>query len=352
MSIPEFITSPPNLRHYVWVSVEIPRPELIAVTDQPDHASAEPPAEWTEPERAMWVAFRNGGELDLRDPDPTQNIPASGADWGAKRTLRAEVISQILLQPPRVELGNPDRFRLTGARISGKLDLGCGAVIAFLFSYCRFDDSINLSDASAAFVGFTHCYFPGIMADRLKCSGPVWLDQSESPGLTDLEDSVIQGEVSLVGVKLHGQEDAHRVCVCGATINGDLFLTNAVISGHIGLHSTIVNGSISFDATEITGNPLTVKGRLVKVAGDVSALNSFKSMGQFNMEGAYIGGQLLLRGANLSNHGGTVLDLDHARIELGLYAREIVTDGKILIHHANVGCQVAFVDACLSHPKV
>jgi hypothetical protein len=231
----------------------------------------------------MWVAFRSGNDLDLRDPDPTQNNPASDKDWGTKRTLRAEVVSQILLHPPRVELGHANRFVVIGAHVSGQLDLGCGLVTAFLFDYCRFDEPINLNDASAEFVGFIHCFFPDLQANRLKCSGPVWLYHSESLGTIDLEDSLIQGEVDLTEVKLQGKDTAHCVCLCGANINGNVLIPQAVISGTVGFRGTEVNGSVFLSASEITGDPLAIDARLAKVTGDVSALGGFKSKGRLNM---------------------------------------------------------------------
>jgi hypothetical protein len=325
--------------------------ERINAPDQHVTPSDGPPAEWTAPECAMWAAFRKSTELSLADSDPTQNNPAVGADWGDSRTLRAEVVSQLLLHPPKVEPGKPDRFILTGARISGYLDLGCGGPAAFSFDSCRFDKPINLNDAKAAFVGFNRCYFPGLDGSRLKCSGPVWLEHCQTDGLIDLEDSFIEGEVRLAGAKLQGDENVHRMCLCGATVNGDLLMADALIDGSVGLHSAIVNGSIFLRNARIASSGNTIDGRLIKVAGDISASPSFRSTGNFNMEGAHIGGQLMLRGAHLSNKGKTALDLDHARIDLGLAGRELVTEGKVLIHHANIGCQVSFAAARLSNPN-
>jgi hypothetical protein len=128
-------------------------------------------------------------------------------------------------------------------------------------------------------------------------------------------------------------------------------MIDALISGSIELRGTTVNGSIFLKGTEIISERNSIDARLLKVSGDVSAVDSFKSTGNFNMAGAQIGGQLTLRDAHLSNKGKTALNLDHARIDLGLYGHGLVTEGEVLIHHANLGCQLSFAGARLSNPQ-
>jgi hypothetical protein len=314
-------------------------------------AQDQPPSDWTASEKAMWIAYRDGGMLDLSDADPTQNDPANGAGWNDRRTLRADVVAQILIHSPRVNPGNPDRFRLVGARISGELDLGCASIVAFLFTNCRFDQVINLSDATAAFIGFHHCNFPGVIASRLKCKGPLWFDGSETTGTISLEDTVIQGEASFNSVKLTGQNNMNRLNLSGASIHGDLELNDAHVSGSVYLLGSRIYGSLSLFKAKIESSGPTIMARLADITGDVRADEKFESKGTMNMEGAHIGGQCILKGSRLVNPGKVALDLDHSRIDLGLVARELVTDGEIQIHHARIGCQVSFANSHLSNPN-
>ena len=130
------------------------------------------PADWTDSEKDLWRCYQDGEELDLSDPDPTRNDPGDGGAWDEHRQLPRLLFPHILLNPPDQNPEDTPRFRVTGARITGKLDLGCGTAVAFLFYECRFDNSPFLNDMTAPFVGFSHCYLPGLDAARITCSGP------------------------------------------------------------------------------------------------------------------------------------------------------------------------------------
>ncbi|PJT50694.1 oxidoreductase, partial [Streptomyces albidoflavus] len=53
--------------------------------------------ELTAAERALWDAFPEGRWVDLRTGVPEEDDPATGAEWGAGRTVRAEVVAALLL---------------------------------------------------------------------------------------------------------------------------------------------------------------------------------------------------------------------------------------------------------------
>jgi hypothetical protein len=63
---------------------------------RPQHCGV-PPDDLTEAEAALWDAFACGKHLDLRVGDPHADAPARGAKWGSDRTVRGEVISQLVL---------------------------------------------------------------------------------------------------------------------------------------------------------------------------------------------------------------------------------------------------------------
>ncbi len=69
------------------------------------------------------------------------------------------------------------------------------------------------------------------------------------------------------------------------------------------------------------------------------------------MNGAHIGGQLVLTGSTITNEKGIALDIDHANIGLGLAAAKLNAKGQIHLHHARIGCQVTFDGTNLSSPE-
>ena len=96
-----------QIGHHVPMS-EPPNATVSSLHYNPRRTTDQPPGDWSESEKAMWVAFLTGGELDLRDADPIQNDPATASDWGRARSLRASVIAQIILDPPRLSLATPN----------------------------------------------------------------------------------------------------------------------------------------------------------------------------------------------------------------------------------------------------
>jgi hypothetical protein len=77
-------------------------------------------------ERALWEAFPRGEIVDLT------GRPRVGA-----RTIRAEVITALLLGAQPADAGRIAAVLLTGARITGTLDLGHGVVTVPVRSTCR-----------------------------------------------------------------------------------------------------------------------------------------------------------------------------------------------------------------------
>lgn len=73
--------------------------------------------ELTAAERALWDAFPDGGRVDLRTGVPEEDDPATGAEWGAGRTVRAEVVAALLLGGGPARAGGVAALRLAGARI-------------------------------------------------------------------------------------------------------------------------------------------------------------------------------------------------------------------------------------------
>lgn len=85
--------------------------------------------ELTGPERELWDAFPEGRRVDLRTGAPEDDDVAGGEHWGPERTVRAAVVAALLLGANTGPPGAVARLGLTGARISGPLELA-GAQIA------------------------------------------------------------------------------------------------------------------------------------------------------------------------------------------------------------------------------
>ena len=262
---------------------------------------SQPPTDWTAPEKELWCRYQEGKELDLSDPDPTRNDPVDGGAWDEDRQLRASVVSHLLLNPPDQNPGKTPRFIVNGARITGRLDLGCGNAISFLFNRCRFDNVPNLNDMTASFVGFSYCHLPGLSAARIACSGPVWLQGSHLNGIINFEEAKVRGEFDLDRIKYDGPKGVqHSICLCGATIGGNLTFQNSVISGNIGLSGATITGNLFANDAEISCSKTAVFARQTNIAGTFRAVGHFKCAGEISMEGAHIAGELIMTGITVA----------------------------------------------------
>lgn len=304
-------------------------------------------------ERQVWESLASGEPAVLGPSEATREYRT---DWGPERTIRASFLARILLNPPNVTPDRPHRFILVGARITGKLDVGCGTLAPFLLQACSFEQMPNLSDVNASFVGFTQCFMPGLMMDRISCSGPAWLRETTFHGNLSAEDSVID-DVSLDGARVisdHSHNSpasaspGHLVCFCGAQITRDLSIDRANIDGVLGLNRATIGGSVNCRGLTVTaGNPAPygVEAAQTSVGGSLRCAPDFRSNASLNLEGATIGGRFYIDegrfGRSAETNGPPSLMMDHAEVKLGVSANRSNATGPLSFHHAKIACQLA-----------
>jgi hypothetical protein len=249
----------------------------------------------SDAERSLHAAFPRGAWVDLRKGDPDSDDPARGHGWGERRTLRAEVITALLLGAFDAVPGSFPAVRIRAARITGRLDLmGAETGYALVCEGCLFEQPLRFVEATTKTVRIISSRMPGLNGARMR-----------TEGLFNLYGSVIEGLLRL--------DQAHVV--------GEVFLMGA----HVG------DGS---------GEAIAAKGLIVD--GDVQCNDGFTARGSINLRGARIAGRLSFRGAVLdaeksaeSNRSGLHLSQLQAA-ELDLRAARPITGG-IRLSNAHVG---------------
>ena len=112
------------------------------------------PESWTPVEQRMWRAFRAGRTCDLRSGRPEEDDPLTNPEWPANRTVRAQAVAELLLDPPPATPGRVAALKLTGVRISGRLSLAGGTVTPYVqLNGCRFDEQVLLQECRAGSSG-------------------------------------------------------------------------------------------------------------------------------------------------------------------------------------------------------
>jgi hypothetical protein len=220
----------------------------------------------TRPERAVWDAFPEGRLVDLRTGVAEEDDPGEGQDWGAGRTVRAEVLVALLLGANATQRGAVAALGLAGARIAGRLDLA-GADIAHTvhLASCRLDETVSIRDSATRTIRMTDCHVYDIDARMARIEGRL-----------DLRRTTLRG--------------------------GRLALTNAHVSGEL-----ILNG-----ATLESGGTWALFAGGLFVEGAVFCRDGFRSRGGLRLLGAQLSGGLIMPGARLENPHGEAILAEHA----------------------------------------
>lgn len=274
----------------------------------------------TPPERRLLQAVGAGRMLELGADEEDPNDPAEGAGWPAHRTVRAELLVELLTgqrKPP----GAPQArtLKLSGARITGTLDLEAATLACPLrLQDCYLEQPIRLREARAPAVRLPGCHLPGLEAGDL-----------ETHGILALNDGfTAHGEVNLVGARIGGQlygDGAVLINPRGRALFADWLTANQGVHchrllarGEVRLPGARISGTVEFDAADLTGrepsnddeHPVALTADGLRVEGSMFCRAGFTARGEVRLPGAQVGGELVFEGATLTNPGGWALTAD------------------------------------------
>jgi hypothetical protein len=153
-------------------------------------------------EQQLRAAMLTGQLVDLREGDTSADAAARGSRWGARRTVPAVLLADLLT---RVDAPAPPRaLRLAGARITGRLDLEA-AHLAYpsLLLGCWFAEPVALTEAIVPALRLPGCHLPALDAEQLATRGNVDLrDGFQGRGEVNLGGAHIGGSLNLDGATL------------------------------------------------------------------------------------------------------------------------------------------------------
>ncbi|GIH99406.1 pentapeptide repeat-containing protein [Planobispora takensis] len=166
-------------------------------------------------ERLLWEAYPTGAWVDLRTGDPAVDDPANGAAWGPERTVRAEVLTALLLGAREAEPGTTPGVRLAGARVTGPLDLSDATVTVKLHLLnCVIPDTVDFTDATTRGMRFRGCAMGRVRGARSTVDGLLEFDGSAVGGLR-LDNAHITGQFRLAGTHLAPPAGGNRAPEAG-----------------------------------------------------------------------------------------------------------------------------------------
>ncbi|GII80305.1 oxidoreductase [Sphaerisporangium rufum] len=161
----------------------------------------------TPAERKVWDAYPTGAWVDLRTGRDEEDDPARGARWGPERTVRARVLTALLLGARPAEPGRVPGLRLAGATVVGTLDLSDATVPAKLHLLnCHLGDPVTLIDSATKGLRFRGCDIRRIRAARCTVDGLFELDGCTVHAGLRLDNTRISGQLRLSGTHLAAPE--------------------------------------------------------------------------------------------------------------------------------------------------
>jgi hypothetical protein len=201
----------------------------------------------SRPERALWEAFPRGVWVDLRSGDPEQDDLGSAGSWGPERTVRAEIVTALLLGACEPERGRFPAVRLRGARVAGRIDL-MGAVInhALVLEYCWFEEPLRFVETTTKTVRIASSCLPAFNGARMRTEGIVNFHQSMIQGILRLDQARIDGEISLRGAQV-GDGIAEAIAGNGLSVEGDMECNAGFTArGRVTLRRARIAGLLTF----------------------------------------------------------------------------------------------------------
>ncbi|MEY9943274.1 hypothetical protein ABH937_000329 [Kitasatospora sp. GAS1066B] len=214
------------------------------------------PADWNPVEQRLWEAFRRGEVYDLSVGDRHADDPASPAGWGPERTVRAEVLALLLLAGPAAIPGTVRGLKLTGALVTGRLDLAGGRITDFLeLRACRFDTGVLLSEAQAGTVRFDGCWLPRLDGSRLTTAGDLVLARCVVPFGVRLTDAQIGTDLIVNYLMAGCDQYQHAFSADGMTVHQDFEADRLITYGDLSLRTAKIGGRLSLRGAELRARP-------------------------------------------------------------------------------------------------
>ncbi len=281
-------------------------------------------------EQALWDAYPTGARVELGGDRP-------GADAGPERTVRAEVISALLLGAREARPGHVPAVRLCGAYISGVLNVSGGTVGCELrLESCTLAEIPDFSNASARQMRFASCLLPGFDGGGLRADGYFSLSGSLVEGEIKLLRGYLSGGMRLNGVRVRNP-GGYSLNAGGLTVDAGTFVRQSDLTGSVRLTGARMTGGFFLEGTTLRApGGYALNGENMTVQDQMECGQGFTAEGTVRLRGARIDGTLSFDQSALRAPGLRALHLSHARVEeLILIPREPIK-GHVTLGYSRI----------------
>jgi hypothetical protein len=299
----------------------------------------------TPAERKVWDAFPTGATVEFAEvkPDPAPpagaNAPVGGDTWGPERTVRAEVIARLLLGAREAGAGAVPAVRISGARITGALEILGGTVEhELMLTSCHLEGPVRFTDSRTRTVRLTNCRMPSFGGVGMRVEGHLSLSGSHVTGSVRVMRAQFATGLWLAGTKVEPPGDEPAFQATGMVCDSVAFLGNADFAGVVRLAGARFNGGLNMSGAKLR-NPgstaLDADGMVVEEA--MRCGEGFEALGCVRLRGARVNGLMAIRGVIRSPDTPYALHASHMEVrELYLKTDEPI-DGVVTLAHSTVG---------------
>ncbi|MFD7455007.1 oxidoreductase [Kitasatospora sp. NPDC059827] len=214
------------------------------------------PESWTDTERELWEAFREGEVFERRCGRDDIDDPFGDSPWGPERTVGADVLAHLLLAGPQPTAGRVASLRMSGVKVTGSLNLAGGHLERYVeLRGCRFDHKILISEASATTLRMVECAIPRIEASRLSTTGDLHLARCRIPEGIRLTDAKIGTDLLLNQAVIGGDRYGRAISADGMTVHQDLEAERLETHGELSVRTARIGGRLSLRGAQLHADP-------------------------------------------------------------------------------------------------
>jgi hypothetical protein len=253
--------------------------------------------------------------------------------WGDDRTIRAEVIREIM-RGRLAPASDPRGLRLRGAKIAGRLDLvRIHSDVALQLYHCYLDKGVDARHAHVPSLVLAGCRLAHPSQPPLDASGLSTAQLALDDATVMIPGAQIAGDLDCAGATLSNRSGPALVAD-GLQVDGDVLLregfeaTGSDVHGTVRLSDARIAGKLACDDARIcsTAGP-ALEADKVQVDQGVFLVNGLNATGAgeygtIRLSSARIGGQLQCVGATLLNKSGPAIDADGLQVDQNIVLAE------------------------------
>ncbi|GGV97578.1 oxidoreductase [Streptomyces narbonensis] len=252
----------------------------------------------------MWDAFPEGRRVSLRTSASDASGYAAGTEHAPEHSVRAAVITALLLGANGERAGAVSALQLAGARITGTLDLSGAEVGHTLWlENCLLDEAVRLRGATTRTVRIRNCRVPGIDAGLARIEGALDLRSTTvEGGCLTLIHARVAGELALTDARISGPEE-WAVFAGGLVMEGAVFAKRLITRGGVRIPGAQLPGGLFLQGARLENPDGTALAAGHVVASTIDCSQGFTAQGVVRLRGARIEDMLTFEGAHLNGVG-------------------------------------------------